>query len=481
MAPWTSGRASTSPSGRSLWSQAALGAAVVAAASVAGLASIVIAAMSAAAVLGIAFLVGLAFIAAADVRIAFALSIIALVIVPLGAAPTFLGIRLAPGLLGLWLVALVLTVRNLMVRSWQPTMIDWSFLVVVLGLLLSALGGVHTVAELAAILWLWTGAYLCGRAFAASGDVQVVMRAVAVAGILLLPALVLEIVHHNVFLELFPTAVDTVTGIGLESTRLGSIRIQGAFGQPIPLVIFLIFSAGCCLALWTTRDKRRTAGHFWLVAAVALLVVQYSTYARTGYLMIGGVVMLLLLVKAAELLQGRHLKLVLLLAVAVLAVTSAPVRSLFDSSGTQSSDTRLSAEYRQGLVRYALTHGRIPLLGSAQFSGPAHTETLDSAYLQYALTWGYAPGIGLLAVAICLGVAAVRLRNEPLELGLAAVTFGAFVALSVVALLQQQQVLIWLFAGATSGTLALHGPARSAPKSEKGALDAGPRERAPRQ
>jgi len=305
------------------------------------------------------------------------------------------------------------------------------------------------------VLGLWGGAYLAARALAASGDLLVVLRAVAVAGLFLLPALVFEIFHANVFLELFPSAVDPVSGIGVTSTSFGSARIQGAFGHPIPLAIFLIFSAGCCFTVWTTRDKRRAAGHLWLLGAVALLVAHYFTYSRTGYLMLGGAAAMLLLGKASELLRGRHMTLIVALAaVATLILATGPLTSLFDSSSAESQERHLSSEYRLSLLHYGLTSGQVSLLGSAEFNGPAHTETLDNAYLQYAFEWGYLPGLGLLAVGASIMVAALRMRNEPLGLGVAAVTFGAFVALSVVALLQQQQVLIWLLAGATSGTLS---------------------------
>src|SRR4030095_9532357 len=80
--------------------------------------------------------------------------------------------------------------------------------------------------------------------------------------------------------------------------------------------------------------------------------------------------------------------------------------------------------------------------------------SVDNEYVYLADQWGWVALGGLLLMVAVAVWTALRTRGPPPTLAIPAVTVGNLVGLSFVALITQQQVLVWILLGATGAVAA---------------------------
>ncbi len=389
---------------------------------------------------------------------AFGASIAALALLPMNGLPVYGFIH--PAVVGSWLIVVVGFSRFALERPRFVTPVDCAVGVIFAGYLASAVLGVQPQKQFITTFVVWGGPFLAARMIVASSGPRGLLTGLAIAGAVALPFGVVELVADNPFFNLFPYGSDALAGIGVETERLGSVRTQGAFGQPIPYAMFLASAALSAGALWMSRRpdplRSKLFTHRWLLLAVALVAMQATTLSRTGWLMLVVSAAVIVVVHARTIFSRKNAGVVVVV-VAILA-TTLTVPSTRDlvlgnvNSPRQQLEIRRSGEYRAALRRKALEPGYVkPFGSSAVLTGPGGLRSIDNAYIVIAWKWGYLPIVGFLMLFGALAVQAVRARKSAEGLMLCALGISVLVALAGVAIFGQTQVLVWLVFGAAAG------------------------------
>jgi hypothetical protein len=309
---------------------------------------------------------------------------------------------------------------------------------------------------------LWLGPYVAGRLATRKLGVRSVGRVIVLGGALIAPFLLIEAAAHvNVFTRFFPSAIVTGAGLGTSTIRLGATRIEGSFGQPIPMAMFLssaaILALGLALSAKTTRDRRG-----WTIAAAAFALLQTDTLSRIGYVMLAVGLMWLGATRTRALLSPARVSAVAVaLAVAFAVGALAPVTALLGGNGN--AGLAASAEYRSALITYAERPGILrPFGSSTAFIGPGNNTSIDDEYILLATGWGIVAVVSFLGILAATVLTGWRSRTDSAAAPLFAATIASFVALYGVALFAQEQYVVWFLIGACSGaTTALPAAARA--------------------
>jgi hypothetical protein len=379
-------------------------------------------------------------------------SVVVLTLIPIFGLPEHTLIH--PGVLGLMVIAFAGLIGLLPRRRFRLTMIDVGALIVLAGCALSVVYGHQTSTNLEIVFFLWFCPYFAGRAITGSGQHTAVLKAFAIAGVVAIPFGIIEIVHGNLFVKLFPYGSSVQYGLGVPNRRLGINRAEGALGQPIPYAMFLSIAAVAAITLWMTRENRRD--HKWLYLGLAIVAVQATTLARTGWLMLAIVGGLLLVLNFKTLFSFGNRRLVFLAILGVGIVLAVPKTNelLLGSSGTESAKLEESARYRSRLLDKALEPGYINPLGTTEEEiGPLGVKSIDDEYVHAAWTWGYLLLLGFAIMFVAFGIATWRRRRDVLALSVYATCLATMVALESVAFLTQQEILLWLLWGCGSGLM----------------------------
>ena len=245
-----------------------------------------------------------------------------------------------------------------------------------------------------------------------------VLTAFAIAGAVAIPFAVVETTYRNVFLKVFTFGTDATAGIGVVTQRLGINRAQGALGQPIPYAMFLSIAALAAFTLWFTRVDRRT--NRWLYVAIALVAVQATTLARTGWLMLGIVAGAVAILQSRNVFTYANRRLIVATVMALAIVIAVPQTNelIFGGSGSRESTAlETSANYRSKLLHEALQPGFIKPFGSrAQQPTPGNVKSVDNEYIHAAWMWGYLPILGFAIIFLALIRGAWRGRADMLSL-----------------------------------------------------------------
>lgn len=321
---------------------------------------------------------------------------------------------------------------------------------------LSVIDGVHTVQDLAHAYWLWLGPYLAGRFLAGRLSPPSFARIVVLAACVLTPALVIEMGSaFNVFLNTFPGARNLTTGLGTQLVRLGHTRIQGSFGEPIPLAIFLSTAAVCSLALAVVAVGFRRRAWFLLVA-VALTTLQAAALSRIGWVLLIVALLWMVALQPQRVVWRSRTGVVVGCALALLVVgTAGPTKTLlFGGSSKGAREVAASTAYRSQLLAYAQRPGVLRPFGSrVQFRGPFGVRSVDNEYLLLASSWGFVTTLAFALIGLVAAVYGVKYRASYWAVVFTAIAVGLFVVHSSVALVSQEQMFFWLIIGALAGVV----------------------------
>ncbi len=390
-----------------------------------------------------------------DAVIALALS---LAIFPVYLVPDIQALSPQPTMILAFVLALVLLGRYDLGRF---TAIDGAFVAFSICIVAASLLGPPKLLSTASDLLLWVAPYAAGRVICVMPrGVEFLAIGCALAGLVAIPSVLYEAVTHvNPFFGLANSGSRFTDLWARHDFRgMSTFRTEGPFGHPLTLAFVMSTSAVFAVALGV-RARQTSWRVFWFLAALALMLVQSTSNARTGWLLfLAGVA----LFAAAAIPRGSRLKHGF--AIAVVGIPLA-VAALSLSAGSDES-SRLaeqdSAEHRAQLYERALEPGALQPFGSQQsanfnaFVNPVRpgSTAIDSAYLATGDQYGVFSLLALIAVTLAVIVAAFRTRGR-WEAVLPAVALAQLTVLTVVGFQSQVPFLAWLVVGGVAGCTAL--------------------------
>lgn len=403
---------------------------------------------------GCALTLALLIIASDHQRGFFVVAAVSLAFVPIYASPSLHNLALEPTAVLLWLLG-----GAIFLRFTQETLalrlsaVDVAALLFFALLALSVLAGARSFNDLFITEFLWLGPYLGARLLVAKAGAHFFVRTVAIVGLALAPFVFFEAAtRRNVFSGL--VLQKTVAAIWLEPlSRFGKVRVAASFGQPLALSAFLATVCVFCVALSLDPRERRRAT-WWIVGACVLAVAMALTFSRTGWVVLAVAIGLLAIRKVGLLSSARFAIALGLLILTILFLPQAkPAREIAASmvSSPPTSDLATNRDYRVQLASEALRPGIVKPFGNRQ---NAIEGSVDNEYVYLADQWGFVPLAGFLLLAFFVVRAAVVERSDPVKLAVIAVTAANLVGLAFVALITQQQILIWMLLGATAAISA---------------------------
>lgn len=393
--------------------------------------------------------------------------VLAMVLIPTYAAPEVGSLLFIPAAALSWPIAGVLAWRNAISRGriFRPTAIDLTVIAFAVLMYVSlSFSAQIEFNDYLNDLFAWGGPFLAARLLLedTKRPAFVLATSFALGTALVAPVAVLETLgKSNPFLMLQFNAVESSVWGGAAS-RLGAVRAEASFGHPIALSMFVSTSALLSLgmAIFTRQSKERL---IWLALALLAVAVQALTYSRTGWLiLVIGVALLAIsvAVRAARRRLGFVIATIGVIAIGVIAGGSAPQElQLFPSGeggGEESAVFQDSGAYREALLQRALEPGVLHLWGNpVNRVTPAVSATngaTDNAYIILADEWGLIPTFALIgiAVALLISIALARKRRIGEAVVVPIVAFTSLCALFFVAFITQQQLMIWLLIGAAS-------------------------------
>ncbi len=376
-------------------------------------------------------------------------SVVLLTLVPIVGVPEHEFIH--PGLLGLVVLAYAGLAGFLPRRRAHLTLIDVAALTVLAGCVLSYSLGHQTRTDLEIVLLLWFCPYFAARSLTGTGRTTV-LRAFAVAGAVAIPFGIVEVIYGNLFVKVFTYGSEPQFGLGTPTQRLGINRAEGALGQPIPYAMFLSIAAVAAITIWMTRENR--SSHRWLYIGMGIVAIQATTLARTGWLMLAVITIVVVTLNFRTVFSYANRRLIALAIVGVGVTLVVPTTNdlILGSSGTESAKLEKSADYRTLLLEQALKPGYIAPYGTTEPQiGPHGLKSIDDEYIHAAWMWGYLPIVGFALMFFAFLRGAWRHRRDGVALAVYATCIATMVAIENVAFITQQQVLIWMLWGCASG------------------------------
>lgn len=250
------------------------------------------------------------------------------------------------------------------------------------------------------------------------------------------------------------------------SARLGGVRGEASFGEPISFGMFL--SLALVLATHLALSARTGRDRLLAIVSAGLILMGLSATQSRGALLVA-----VLGVAGYLLVHARRINVLrfgaLVGAAVVLALSTNVASSIAGLVATSAGDTResRSAEYRLQILEVVQDPQQFSLLGqrTEQTTGQASTDLsrrvgLKSIDSQYALL--YLDG-GVLSLAAFGGIAALvvmtalRGRGTPTERAWAMGLAATFVNLLTVALFTQESDVVWMGIALLAGiTQRLH-------------------------
>lgn len=247
--------------------------------------------------------------------------------------------------------------------------------------------------------------------------------------------------------------------------RLGAVRGEASFGEPISFGMFLGLALGLAvmLAVTATRRTERVAA---LVAGGLIAYGLTATQSR-GALLVGALSVAGWLLASASRLDVLRLSALGLAAVVVVLATpvAGSVERLVTSSSGDTRESR-SAEYRLEILDVVRHPAAFSLLGQAtdQSAGAGVTQDLQrrvglkSIDSHFALVYLDGGILGLAAFSVVVVLVVARTLRPGLSLAGRAWAIGlaaTFANLLTVALFTQESDVVWI-ATAVTATLAAH-------------------------
>lgn len=282
---------------------------------------------------------------------------------------------------------------------------------------------------------------------------------VACAALLSVVAVRERLGHGNPFFTLLTPSYQA-EALARANERLGAVRGEGSFGEPISFGMFLGLALGLAVMLAVTATARleRAAA----LAAAGLVAWGLTTTQSRGALAVGALAVvgwLLLSAGRVDVLRVGALA----LAAAVVALSTPVVGSVSQLVASSTGDTResRSAEYRLEILDVVRAPAAFSPLGQTteQAEGQGVTQDLqrrvglksiDSHYALVYLDGGLLGLLALLAVVVLVALAAtspqLSLAGRAWVVGLAA----TFANLLTVALFTQESDVVWIATAVTA-------------------------------
>ncbi|MDQ6606421.1 MAG: hypothetical protein M3Z06_07735, partial [Actinomycetota bacterium] len=396
---------------------------------------------------------------------------VALVAIPSYAAPSKLHFVLHPALAIAVLLALAVVLRAVAGRKSRFSGIDTCVALFVAAMVIAVLLGPRSWKEATSQLWVWLAAYIGGRMIASSRPLkETLAKTVVFASTALTPFAIAEAVGlGNPFWNLGSGGPAAVWGHS--DLRAGeSFRVETAWGHPIAYSMFVAVAIVFALVLLgAARSRRERLLYTGCIAA--LLLDEVLTLSRAGWVTLGVAVLLM----AAGRRRGGAGRIarraivagviaVLALAVAFPSVASVPLSLVgLQSDATSTNNQALSstASYRTGLYSAAIRGGVGSLFGNktSKLSGSVAigASSIDSEYLLLLDQWGEVVTIGFLLIVGGLAIRSLSDQEDEWTNAFTVSGVGCAVALASVALITQQEYLIWLLIGLSAAPKPLRG------------------------
>ncbi len=397
-------------------------------------------------------------------RLGVAAIVAALVLFPSYKAPTVQHLTMDPMLPLCLLVAVAAILCTVAAGRWRLSAVDWAVMALAVIMIIDTLVGPRTWKEAASQLWLWLPPYILGRVIVARRPLhRVFAQSMVVGGLVLAPFALAE--AAGLGSPFFPSvsAADNPYASPWDQPHLRAgegFRAQTSFGHPIAYSMFLAVAIVFALVLMgEAADVRRRRQY--LFASLVLVGCEVLAVSRTGWVVIA--VALILLAagrtqRAASRLARRWLvaALTVLVAVALFvpSVAAVPLSIVGLQSDTNDPTLQQSASYRGSLYTAAFKGGVASWSGNKVSKLASQVETnnssIDSEYLVMLDTWGGPATIAFLLVA---GAVVLRALGGIAEGGdewsdtFAACAAALAVGLGSVALITQQEYMVWLFFG----------------------------------
>jgi hypothetical protein len=375
-------------------------------------------------------------------------------LIPVYAVPTFRSFYPEPTAVAALIIALTFFRPGLRLRF---TVVDVAFTATCGAMVLAALLGPHSLIATLSELFPWVAPYLAGRAICKRRDgIHTFAVAAAVAGLISLPFIAYEtITRHNVFFSLARAGTQLTKFWAHPAFRPGGLlRSQGAFGHPLSMALIVGSCAVFALAL-ALRASGRRRQVAWLLAALGLVIGQYTSHERSGWFVVIGGLLLLAITAIPRGTRIRHAFVVVLIVIplALLAVSAThPGNSEASVARTASTADRVN------LWRHAFEPGGLTLVGWPEtvtfnhFVNAVHPgqTSIDSGYLQVADVYGMIAFIALFTVVAAVIRVAVAVRGTWAAV-VPAVALADLGILTVIGFQTQVPIFVWLVVGAVSG------------------------------
>jgi hypothetical protein len=328
-----------------------------------------------------------------------------------------------------------------------------------MGILGSSISGILGAKALGSQAEAWLAPFLAARLITVrcGRSPLPMLRGLAIAGTILAPFAILEVVtHHDVVLQLFPPTnpvAQMQAGIGIPDVRLGVNRIEAGFGQAVPFAMFMATAAVASAGVAILAEGRRVRNWFGL-NAIMLLLLQTFALARSGWLIAVIGVGLTAVLAGRRFIRPGHMAIAALVLAALVVGPFGATRELLlgapaGTPGVESVSS--SSEYRLELLQYVQRPGALEPFGTTiPFVGPGGNPSIDDEYIHLATTLGYVPAICLVLILLATVAALWRARRDLADTILMAVLIANFVAIASVALFGDHQLYFWLLVGTAS-------------------------------
>ncbi len=396
----------------------------------------------------------------------------ALVVIPSYAAPSKLHFVVHPALVLSVVLAVAVTLRAIAGRKSRFSGIDVCVALFVGAMVIAVVLGPRSWKEATSQLWVWIAAYIGGRMIASSKPLkETLAKTMVFAGTALTPFAIAEAVGlGNPFWNLGTGHAAAIWGHS--DLRAGeSFRVETSWGHPIAYSMFCAVAIVFALVLvGSARSRRERLIYTGCIAA--LLLDEVLTLSRAGWVALGVAVLLM----AAGRRRGGAGRIarraivagvaaVLALAVAFPSVASVPLSLVgLQSDASSTSNTALSgtASYRSGLYAAAFRGGVGSLFGNKTSklvgSVAIGATSVDSEYLLLLDQWGEVVTVGFLLIVGGLAVRSLSDQEDEWTNAFTVSAVGCAVALASVALITNQEYLIWLLIGLSAAPKAIRGP-----------------------
>lgn len=392
-------------------------------------------------------------------RVGIVILFASLALVPVYAVPDLFGTAAQPSAALAGVLAIALARRG---PRTAVSVVDVAFVATCAAIVYGAIFGPPRLVGNFVNVGIWAAAYAAGRAICVRRDgPRWIAGGVVLVGLISLPFIVIErLTGVNYFLRLAVSG-STNTVLWAHQERRGDslIRVEAAFGHPLSMAMIIGSAAvfAVALALPSQSWSRRTC---LLGVGAVLALAQSTTNERSGWLVVGGGLLLTLLLAIPRATRSRYAFATGVVAVpAILVILALNISTPSTTTDTSAAAARASSTaYRQALFKHAFDPGALPALGRGDDADQFALEVLpgkslgsiDSAYLQIGAVNGLVALLPLVAIFAAVVITALRARGT-FAAAVPAVTIANMIALIVVGFQTQQIVMVWLLVGASAG------------------------------